>query len=136
MIITAKDPFHQNYSYYYTGATDIDLMNQGAEIIMKTRDFTSFSKTGTQTKTNLCSIEEAHWEMVGEKLIFTIRADRFLRNMVRAIVGTLVELGRGKIGVEELQRIIDGKDRSLAGDSVPACGLYLVKVEYPDSVFL
>lgn len=136
IITTVKDPFLQGYAYYIFGDLDPELMNRGARFLLNTHDFTSFSKVNTQTKTNLCRITEVHWDRVGDQLIFTIKANRFLRNMVRAIVGTLIELGRGKIDMKDLQRIIDGKDRSLAGDSVPACGLYLVKVEYPEEIFI
>jgi tRNA pseudouridine38-40 synthase len=136
VITTFKDPFADGYAWYLYSDLDTGLMNRGARLLLKTHDFTSFSKVNTQSATNLCKVSEAHCERVGENLIFTIRADRFLRNMVRAIVGTLIALGRKKISLKDLQRIIDGKDRSLAWDSVPACGLYLVKVEYPEEIFL
>lgn len=136
VITRVKDPFLYGYSYFFKGIIDIELMNRGAEMLLECHDFTSFAKVDAQTKTNLCRILEARWERTGDQLNFTIKADRFLRNMVRAITGTLLELGRGKIGLRELERVIDGKSRSLAGDSVPACGLYLVKIEYPEDIFI
>jgi len=93
-------------------------------------DFTSFSKVHTDVKTNNCKIYHAHWDRQGDYLVFTIKADRFLRNMVRAIVGTLIEVGKGAITVEEFRNIIESKDRCAAGMSVPAKGLFLVDVEY------
>jgi tRNA pseudouridine38-40 synthase len=105
-------------------------MNAACEILYEYTDFTSFSKLHTQTKTNHCTIYKAKWEKVGDELVFTIQADRFLRNMVRAIVGTMLEIGSGKLQVDELHRIIEAKDRSDAGFSVPAEGLFLEKVVY------
>jgi len=126
-----KDPFLVNYSYHIYGPLNVPLMNEGAAFLLSVSDFTSFSKVDTDTRTNICRVTEAVWTESGHKLVFTIRADRFLRNMVRAIVGTLLELGREKISFAEFQMIIAGKNRSDAGDSVPACGLFLEKVEYP-----
>ena len=111
-------------------------MNRGAEILKNNLDFTSFAKLPKETKTNICHLEYAKWEEKEHLLIFTITADRFLRNMVRAIVGTLVELGRGKIDLEDLDRIILSKDRRAAGYSVPANGLFLVSINYPEEIFL
>jgi tRNA pseudouridine38-40 synthase len=131
-----KDPFRKDYSWYYSGALNIDLMNEGAAILKNTHDFTSFAKLPQETKTNICKVEEAGWKQNEDLLIFTIKADRFLRNMVRAIVGTLVELGREKITVADLKEIIASKDRRAAGYSAPANGLFLVSVNYPDNIFL
>ncbi|MCB2209119.1 MAG: tRNA pseudouridine(38-40) synthase TruA [Bacteroidetes bacterium] len=125
-----KNPFLTGQSFYYHGALDIVKMNAASKILFDYSDFTSFSKLHTQTKTNRCTIYHANWEKKGEELIFTIRADRFLRNMVRAIVGTMIEIGSGKLGVEDMKRIIEAKDRSDAGFSVPAEGLFLEKVSY------
>ena len=135
-ITKKKDPFQQSFSWYYPGKLDVDLMNRGAKILKNNLDFTSFAKLPKETKTNICHIENAQWEENEHLLVFTITADRFLRNMVRAIVGTLVELGRGKIDLEDLDRIILSKDRSAAGYSVPANGLFLVSVNYPEEIFL
>jgi len=129
-IHTLKDPFLQEYSWHVHPEPNIIRMNEGAKLLLKTDDYTSFSKLHSAAKTNICKVTQAQWDQTGHRLIFTITADRFLRNMVRAIVGTLVDLGHGKISLKNLENIIDGKDRSLAGESVPAKGLFLVKVVY------
>jgi tRNA pseudouridine38-40 synthase len=127
----SKDPFLRAYSWQMYGDLDFDLMNKAALVLMEYRDFTSFSKVNTDTKTNDCTITEAHWDRVGDnQWRFTISANRFLRNMVRAIVGTLVEVGRGKLTIEQLRQVIEAKDRCRAGDSVPGNALFLVEVEY------
>ena len=133
-IIKVKDPFLKEFAYRYPGPLDIDLMNTGAAMIMNVDDFTSFAKLPAETKTNICRVTHARWTENGSSLVFSITADRFLRNMVRAIVGTLIDLGRGYLSLDDLQRIIEAKDRTRAGFSVPACGLYLVKVEYPGTI--
>jgi len=126
-----KNPFKVNYSYFLSVNIDVDAMNKAAAYLMEYKDFTSFSKLHTQTFTNNCKIYEAFWtvEENGD-LIFTITADRFLRNMVRAIVGTLLEIGKGKLKPEDMKTIIEAKDRSKAGFSVPAHGLFLHKIKY------
>jgi tRNA pseudouridine38-40 synthase len=131
-----KNPFLVDLAYYFFGTLDVELMNLGAAVLLEYNDFTSFSKLHTQVKTNSCNIMNARWEEEGDLLVFTITADRFLRNMVRSIVGTLLELGQCKITLEEFRRIIESRDRSAAGMSVPAQGLYLVDVQYPSDVFL
>lgn len=130
VISTRKDPFNDEFTWLVYHKLDVDKMNEGAAILLEYKDFTSFSKLHTQVKTNNCDVMEAYWKQKGDLLIFTIKADRFLRNMVRAIVGTLVDLGRGKINLEEFRTIIEAKDRSEAGLSVPAKGLYLIDIEY------
>ena len=130
-IARRKDPFRCDLAWFLHGELDLDLMNKAAAVLKEYRDFTSFSKLHTQVKTNNCHVMEAKWEEKGHLLVFTIKADRFLRNMVRAIVGTLIDVGRGKISLEEFKAIIEAKDRSEAGLSVPAQGLFLVKIEYP-----
>jgi tRNA pseudouridine38-40 synthase len=132
IITTRKDPFINDFAWYVFGEMDLDKMNEGAKVLMEYTDFTSFSKLHTQVKTNNCTIMEAAWQRRNDLLVFDIKADRFLRNMVRAIVGTLVDLGRGKLEIDDLKNIIEAKDRSEAGLSVPAHGLYLTKVEYPE----
>ena len=131
-INTKKNPFNTKYSYYFNGDLDVDAMNRAAKYITKYDDFTSFSKLHTQTATNICKISEAAWEVFNDgRLIFTITADRFLRNMVRAVVGTLIEVGKKRITPEDVKSIIEAKDRSKAGFSVPANGLFLEKIKYP-----
>ncbi|NOX85446.1 MAG: tRNA pseudouridine(38-40) synthase TruA [Chlorobi bacterium] len=125
-----KDPFYRDLQYEYTGRLNIEAMKEASRFILGKQDFTSFSKLHTQTTTNICTVTEALWTEDDNRLIFTISADRFLRNMVRAVVGTLFEVGKGKIQPEDVKNIIDAKDRSHAGFSVPARGLFLEKVEY------
>ena len=126
-----KNPFLRSYSWQVYGNPDFELMNRAAAVLMEYMDFTSFSKVNTDTKTNDCTITEAHWDRVGEEQWrFTITANRFLRNMVRAIVGTLMEVGRGRMTIEQLRQVIEAKDRCRAGDSVPGNALFLVDVKY------
>ena len=125
-----KDAFKNEESYQFQTALNIDKMNEACQILFKHNDFECFSKVNTDVKTFNCAIFEAHWMQDGNKLVFTIAADRFLRNMVRAIVGTMINIGTGKISLDDFEAIIDSKDRSQAGFSVPAHGLYLTKIEY------
>ena len=131
-----KDPFLDESSYFLSQKLDIDLMNKASELLFQFTDFTSFSKLHTDVKTNNCKITEAFWTKEDYKLKFTISADRFLRNMVRAIVGTLIDVGKNKITLEDFIRIIENKDRSDAGVSVPAHGLFLSNIIYPKNIFL
>jgi tRNA pseudouridine38-40 synthase len=126
-----KDPFMIHRSWLYKGKLDVEKMNQAAQLLLGTKDFSCFSKSNTQTFTNNCSISAARFEETPNGLVFTIRADRFLRNMVRAIMGTLVMVGEGDLQVQDIISIIESKNRSNAGQSVPACGLFLVEVAYP-----
>ncbi len=129
-------PFRQGlYSRIYFDP-DVATMNRAAQVLMEYDDFTSFAKTHTQVKTNICHLVEAHWDRVGDELVFTIRSNRFLRNMVRSVTGTLLDVGRGKLGIEGLREIVERKDRQAAGVSMPACGLFLTKVEYPEEVIV
>jgi tRNA pseudouridine38-40 synthase len=128
---TFKDVFQQDGSWYFHQKLDIDLMNQAAEILLNHTDFQCFSKVNTDVNTFNCKIEEAYWKQENQNIIFTISADRFLRNMVRAIVGTLVNVGLHKITLDDFNSIIESKDRNKAGFSVPAHGLYLTKIDYP-----
>ncbi len=130
-IHTRKDPFLNELSWFVHQKLDLDLMNRGDEIIKEYEDFTSFSKVNVKRKTNLCKVMKAQWEVSGHRLIFTITADRFLHDMVRAIVGTMIDLGEHKIKIEDLRLIIESRNRCSAGESVPAKGLYLTRVEYP-----
>jgi tRNA pseudouridine38-40 synthase len=129
-----RDPINRSYSYYYPFPLDVARMNSGAQIIMGYKDFSCFSKSHTQTRTNDCRILEAGWDESEKALTFTITADRFLRNMVRAIVGTLIDLGRGKISERDLKKILSSGDRSMAGKSFPAKGLSLTRVCYPENI--
>lgn len=125
-----KDPFKQGFSWELRDRPDMALMNRAAAIMMEYADFSCFSKSNTQVKTFNCKITAARWEETENGLIFRISADRFLRNMVRAIVGTLLTAGRKEIPPEGIREIIESKNRSNAGTSVPACGLYLTEVKY------
>ena len=126
-----KNPFTQDSSWQiWKRDLDINLMNEACEILFEYQDFTSFSKLHTGNKTNNCKIYKAFWEKDGSELKFTISADRFLRNMVRAIVGTMVEIGNGKIRPKDLRNIIEDKNRNSAGTSAPPQGLFLVDVGY------
>jgi tRNA pseudouridine38-40 synthase len=126
-----KDPFLHGYSWMVRDVPDMVLMNQAAAIIMEYTDFSCFSKSNTQVKTNNCKITRAEWIKTEQGIVFHISADRFLRNMVRAIVGTLMMVGKHEIGPEAVRAIIESKNRSNAGTSVPACGLYLTEIKYP-----
>jgi len=125
-----KDPFKNGYSWELRDRPDTDLMNKAAEIIMEYTDFSCFSKSNTQVKTNICKITKAEWLANEDGIIFRVSADRFLRNMVRAIVGTLIMVGKREIEPGAVRDIIESKNRSNAGMSVPACGLYLTEVLY------
>lgn len=134
-ISRVKNPFSQDQAWFYPWKLDVEKMQQAAEVLFKYEDFTSFSKSNTQTKTNLCTITEARFETNGDRIVFHISANRFLRNMVRAIVGTLTQVGQGKRPVEDMAKVIEAKDRKLAGESAPAHGLYLTRVKYPEEIF-
>ena len=130
-----KNPFLRSYSWQVYGNPDFELMNRAARVLMEYKDFTSFSKVNTDTKTNDCTITEARWDRVGEdQWRFTVTANRFLRNMVRAIVGTLMEVGRERLTIEGFRQVIEAKNRCSAGHSVPACGLYFIEAEYPETI--
>ena len=131
-IHTTKNPFCCSSSCYMHYALDFDAMNQAAQLLLSVRDFASFCKTHTDVKTTLCNVTEARWENIGEgRWRFVITANRFLRNMVRAVVGTLIDVGRGRISVDEFSRIVETKQRTAAGESMPAHALFLVSVKYP-----
>lgn len=134
-VSTAKDPFIRHRAMRLFHAPDFGQMNEAACRLFEYTDFTSFSKLHTDVATNNCRIMQARWEQVGEhEWRFVIQADRFLRNMVRAVVGTLLEVGRGKMSIDEFCRVIEKKDRCSAGTSVPAHALFLVDVTYPDGI--
>jgi tRNA pseudouridine38-40 synthase len=129
-----KNPFIQEFSTFLYWKPDIEKMNSASKILFEVTDFTSFSKLHTDVKTNNCKIYKAEWKEFNSKLIFTIEADRFLRNMVRAIVGTLLEIGKNKIDENEFRQIIELKNRSKAGISVPAQGLILTDIKYTENI--
>lgn len=135
-VTTCKYPFSRQYRCRIHGLLDFEEMNKAAHILFDYTDFTSFSKLHTDVKTNICKVTHAEWTQEDENTwVFTIRADRFLRNMVRAIVGTLFEVGRSKMTVNGFRKVIEQKDRGKAGTSAPGHALFLVNVEYPDSIF-
>ena len=129
-VSNVKQPFGKDFCHRVFYYPDIELMNKAAKILFEYTDFTSFSKLHTQTATNNCTILYARWDMVEEEYVFTISANRFLRNMVRAITGTLLEVGRGKLSLDDFRKVIESKNRCNAGTSLPAKALFLTKVEY------
>ena len=136
-ITTSKNPFNRQYRCRIHGSLDFKRMNEAAQELFDYSDFTSFSKLHTDVRTNICRITMAEWTQVDEATwVFTIRADRFLRNMVRAIVGTLLEVGRGKMTVQDFKQVIELQDRGKAGTSAPGQALFLVNVEYPENLFI
>jgi tRNA pseudouridine38-40 synthase len=135
-ISKVKDPFFNRSSIFLYGEMNIAAMNDACRILLVHSDFTSFSKLHSGSATNICRIYEAGWETAENRLVFTIKADRFLRNMVRAITGTMVDIGFGKLNTEEFEKIILARDRRRAGTSVPARGLFLFDIEYPPEIFI
>ena len=134
-MVLNKNVFLNDFAMRIFHPLDFEAMNRAAEALYEYTDFTSFSKLHTDVKTNNCKIINAKWTQDDDKWIFTIEADRFLRNMVRAIVGTLLEVGRNKMTVDEFKQVIEARNRCNAGTSVPAKGLYLVHVAYPEEIF-
>lgn len=135
-VSTAKSPFSRRYAYRLTGSVDFEAMNRAAALLPEYTDFTSFSKLHTDVKTNNCRIVQAQWRRLDENhWVFEIEADRFLRNMVRAIVGTLVDVGMGKLTPEGFAEIVAARDLSRSSGSAPAQGLFLNDVQYPPEVF-
>jgi tRNA pseudouridine38-40 synthase len=135
-ISTIKDPFFDNYSWLLHGKMNIPLLDKACGILVRHSDFTSFSRLHSGAKSNICKIYNARWDESDNRLVLTIKADRFLRNMVRAIVGTMVELGFEKMDLKKFEEIILAKDRGRAGKSAPAKGLFLVDIEYPEEIFV
>ncbi|NOY38566.1 MAG: tRNA pseudouridine(38-40) synthase TruA [Chlorobi bacterium] len=131
VISTRKDPFLEEFAFHYYQKPDILQLNRACKILKGNRDFCSFSKLHSDVATYHCNIMEASWKEEGGKYIFTIKADRFLRNMVRAIVGTMMDIGLHKISLDDFRDIIEKKDRSAAGTSVPPQGLFLTRIDYP-----
>lgn len=135
-IQVGKNPFNYEFAWQIRYDLDIDKMNEAAKLLLGRQDFSSFAKLHTDVKTHICDVKSAFWEQNGNELKFTITADRFLRNMVRSIVGTLADVGKSKINLDQFNNIIVQKDRSFASGSAPAQGLYLVEVVYPKSIFI
>lgn len=129
-VSTVKDPFTFAFSYRVYGRLDVEKMNEAARLLLENDDFTSFSKVHTQVNNMRCKVIHAEWTVQDGLLVFEITANRFLRNMVRAIVGTLLQVGKGKISVADFQNVIQQKNRCSAGDSVPARALFLERVRY------
>lgn len=133
-IVQKKNPFLVDGAYYVKYPLNIEQMNKAAAILVEHKDFECFSKSNTDVKTYLCDVRKAQWTKDGDKLVFTISADRFLRNMVRAIVGTLIDVGLDKSSPTNIEYILASKDRGKAGVSVPAKGLYLTAIKYPKNI--
>ena len=133
-IYSVKNPFLQENAWFYPYPLDIDKMNQAAAMIIGTHDFSSFSKKNTQVFTHNCTIEHAFWKQEGNQLVFRVKGNRFLRGMVRALVGTMVKVGRGKLTVKEFGRVVAAKDAAQADFSAPAHGLFLEEVIYPSEL--
>ena len=135
-IVRRKSPLHEDFALWIRHEVDVKLMNQAGEILTEYKDFGSFCKAHAANETNLCDIYHAYWEETEELLLFHIKANRFLRGMVRAVVGTMLEIGRGKMDLNGFRKVIDAQDRSSAGPAVAAKGLFLTEVNYPDNSFL
>lgn len=135
-ITTVKDPFLHEYTYRVRYTPDMDMLNKLSLQLLDFKDFTSFSKAHSDVKTHICNIEYANWERKDELYIFTIRANRFLRNMIRALVGTLLEGGRGRLDEKGFSRIIEAKNRQVAGNSAPGHALFLEDIIYPDDIWI
>ena len=131
-----KDPFNFEKAYHFKLPLDVAKLNEASKILFNYKNFKCFSRSNTDVKTYNCEIKHAQWAVASNELVFEIKADRFLRNMVRAIVGTFIEIGQGKLQLEQLHDIIVSEDRSEAGASAPAHGLYLKQIEYPKELFI
>lgn len=134
-ICNHKNPFKREFAWQYHSELNVQNMNKAASYLLNAEDFTTFSKLHSGNKTNICDVTHAHWESIDGGYIFTIRANRFLRNMVRSLVSSLVDVGRGKINTDYFKEILELKDRSLATGTAPAEGLFVNNVVYPQSVF-
>ena len=129
-----KDPFLTDSSYFFKPDLDVKAMNKAAEMLLDHKDFKCFSRSNTDVKTYHCDVDAAVWEQKGYELTFSIKANRFLRNMVRAVVGTLLDVGQHKMSLDDFRSVLDSDDRSKAGASVPAHGLFLTRIKYPESM--
>ncbi len=133
-IVCKKSPFYFSSMYQYLIPLDIEKMNIAAKSLLNNTDFTSFAKLHSNNKTNICKVKAAYWVKEDDTLIFTIQADRFLRNMVRAITGTLIDIGRGKISLEQFEQIVESRNIHCTKSTAPAHGLYLTNVTYEDKI--
>ncbi|RNI26891.1 tRNA pseudouridine(38-40) synthase TruA [Rufibacter latericius] len=134
-ITLQKNPFLVRHAYYLSRTPDVTQMNEAAQVLLQLEDFTTFSKVKGDTKHYRCTITQAYWREEGNQLIFTIKANRFLRGMVRLVVGTLLDVGKGKLTVAQFRTLIERQDRSLSSGAAPAEGLFLHRVEYPKGYF-
>ncbi len=134
-LVQEKSPFRLHDAHWVKNPLDFEAMNQAAAYMLEFQDFKSFSRIHTDVKTYLCDLKEARWEQQEDCWVFTITANRFLRNMVRAVVGTLLLVGKGQLKPEDVKGIIKSRDRSQAGASVPAKGLYLTQIRYPEGIY-
>lgn len=130
VISRKKDPFSQGHAWTLTMNLDVELMQKAADKLLEYSDFSAFEKLHSDNKTSICKISKAQWQLIDDKLVFTIVADRFLRGMIRLIVGTLVDVGKGKISVDDFQKIIESGDCRRASGAAPSDGLYLNRIEY------
>lgn len=130
-----KDPFLTESAYYFKNELDIECMNLASNLLFKYKNFKCFSRSNTDVKTYNCIIMKAEWQMHNGQLIFTIQADRFLRNMVRALVGTMLDIGTGKMSLAQFDAVLNSEDRTKAGSSAPAHALYLQAVTYPETIY-
>lgn len=135
-ITQKKDPFGSEFAYHFNLPLDLDAMNTAAAVLLKHTNFKCFSRSKTDVKTYECEVTEAFWKQQNHKLIFYISANRFLRNMVRAVAGTLLDVGTGKCSLSDFQSILDSQDRTKAGSSAPAHGLFLTRVQYSNTIFV
>lgn len=134
IIAKGKNPFLKGLAWQCYLPLDIEAMNEACKVLYEFKDFSSFAKLHTDVKTHICDLMFAEWIEHSDTYIFTVKADRFLRNMVRAMVGTLVEVGKGKMSIEEFRAVLQAEDRGKAGASAPAEGLYLIEVGYPKDI--
>ncbi|HEX5025766.1 MAG TPA: tRNA pseudouridine synthase A, partial [Agriterribacter sp.] len=130
-VYKTKNPFLRNRAYYFPYSLDFDLLQQAASAVSEYTDFTSFSKRNTDVKTFVCQVQESRWTAEDDYIVYHVKANRFLRGMVRGLVGTMLQVGRGKSGMPDFHKIIESRDCTKANFAVPGYGLFLVKVNYP-----
>lgn len=133
-LYTHKDPFLKDRGYFFPYKMDIAALQEAAEVIMGYSDFTTFSKRNSQVKTHICTITESRWTVTGERIVYNVTANRFLRGMVRGLVGTMLRVGRGKLSMDQFKQAIESLDCTNADFAVPPQGLFLMKVRYPDGL--